>query len=346
MKKIITSVLMLVCFMFCFTACGDTLGEEYWIDTSNALTQYFNTPEYTQVADITFNSNIETIIKQDYGKEFAELKNVYAKLFTAGMFFAKNNAAVLTITPINTQNGFRNKIVEVNNNLETLKTKVLEFLEAKTVFEDRIDFTAESEVSKPIEKSRLVKFKMDYLDVIQSAYKLSLSLYDAYTLGYYTFSDFVNIDSASFSAEQAKINRTLAINGSNLQLVDSAIDVLKLNNAKEVYYDYNNYWQISQKFFDDVVVVYTSNQDQLTVDATLLNKFIVWKGVYDEFLLDSQRFENVVKDINFDILKRCNNDAETYANETKNPLDQSKAEFFLNYYKNVNVLYDYTKTLV
>lgn len=344
MKKIFTSVFMLVCFMFCFSACSEPLNEEYWLDTSASLTTYFATEDYKKVANITFNTNINTIMEQSYGKEFLELKNVYANLFKASAFAAEKYATVLTVTPVNIEGEFKNKIVNVNNKLRDLKTSVQIFLDAKAVYEARIDFTDEANVNSAIEKSRLIKFKMDYLNIIESVYNLSTSLYDAYSVGYYTFSDFNNIDPANFSTEQIEINRKLAINGSNLQLVDSAINVLKMYNAKEIYYDYNNYWQVSQKFFTDVVEYAYNNT--LSTDSSLLDKFVIWKGVYNEFLLDSQRFENVVKNLQLDKLKRCNNDTLAYAIETGNPLDQSNANFFLNYYKNVNVLYDFTKELV
>ena len=69
----------------------------------------------------------------------------------------------------------------------------LVFLDAKTVYEARIDFTDELSVTSAIERSRLVKFKMEYLKVIKSVFDLSSSLYGAYTVGYYTFSDFANM---------------------------------------------------------------------------------------------------------------------------------------------------------
>ena len=345
MKKIITSLMLLVCFAFCFTACDNSpLGEQYWLETSTALTQYFATEDYRKVSNIAFNANIQTISGEAYGAEFAELDDLYAKLFNASIFTSEKFATVLTVTPVNTQGDFKSKINTAYNNLQNFKSAVTKFLDAKAVYEARIDFTDEESVTSAIEKSRLVKFKLEYLNVIQSAYSLSDSLYDAYTVGYYNFSDFDAIEAANFSADEIEINRRLAINGSNLQLVDSAIKVLKIYNAKEIHNDYNNYWQVSQKFFTDVVEYAYNNQ--LSTDSTLLEKFATWKGVYDEFLLDSQRFSNVVANIQLDVLKKHNNDTLAYAQATQNPLDQSNANFFLNYYKNVNLLFDYTKELV
>ena len=346
MKKILTSILLLVCFMFCLTACSKPLNEKYWLDTSASLTTYFSSESYKSIKNIVFNININTIMGEDYGNEFLELKNVYSKLFNSSSFTAEKYATVLTVTPLNANDTFKNKIIDVNNKLEELKNSLQIFINKKADFEARIDFTDEESVKSSIEKSRLVKFKMDYLNVIESAYKLSNSLYNAYTTGYYTFSDFNNISATNFTADQININRELAINGSNLELVKSAINVLKMYNAKEIYYDYNNYWQVSQKFFTDVVEYVYNPNNQLPSHPSLLPKFVVWQGVYDEFLLDSQRFENIVKNLQLDKLQKCNNDTFAYSIQTGNPLDQSNANFFLNYYKNVNILYEYTKALV
>lgn len=344
MKKIITSVLLLVCCVFCFTACGSVLGEEYWLETSTVLTEYFETENYKKVSNITFNSNITALMGESYGVEYAELTNLYAPLFNAGIFCAEKFANVLTVTPVNKGGNFQNKIEQAYQNLQNFKTQVNEFLSAKAVYEARIDFTDEQNATSAIEKSRLVKFKIEYIDLIESAYTLSNSLYDAYTIGYYNFSDFKNIEEADFSADEIEINRRLALNGSNLKLVDSAIRVLKIYNAKEIYNDYNNYWQISKRFFEEVVKY--AYENTLDSSSSLLAKFATWKGVYDEFVQDTNAFANVVSTLQLDLLKKHNNDTYEYAKATGNPQDESNANFFLNYYKNVNLLFDYTKALV
>lgn len=335
---------MLVCFMFCFTACGETLGENYWLDTSASLTQYFSSQEYKYIADISFSSNIKTIISSDYGEEFAELENVYAKLFTSSIFTAEKFATVLLVTPINTDNNFRKSILDVNDKLQDFQQAIKDFTRAKSVYEARIDFTDQESVASALEKSRLVKFKLDYLKVISSAYDLSNSLYTAYQVGYYNFSDYANIEASKFTQEEINANRKLALNGSNLQLVNSAIKVLNIYNTKEVYYSYNNYWQTSQKFFTDVVEkAYNSTS---STDTNILKKFVTWKGVYDIFIEDTEKFNNIVSNLKIDILKQCNNNTLEYARQTGNPLDQTNANFFLNYYKNIQVLYTYTQALV
>lgn len=330
--------------MFCFTACGETMGENYWLDTSASLTQYFASQEYKAISDISFSSNINTIIATDYGEEFAELENVYAKLFTASIFTAEKFASVLLVTPLNSDNGFRASISNINDKLQDFQQAINDFARAKKVYEARIDFTDQESVVSALEKSRLVKFKLDYLKLINSAYDLSNSLYKAYQLGYYNFSDYANIEASKFSQEEIEANRKLALNGSNLLLVNSAIKVLNIYNTKEVYYNYNNYWQTSQKFFTDVVVkAYNTNQSNNT---NILEKFVTWKGVYDLFVQDTQKFNNIVSDLKIDILKKCNNNTLEYARQTGNPLDQTNANFFLNYYKNIEVLYTYTNQLV
>lgn len=344
MKKTITSLLLLVCCVFCFTACGGLLGEEFWLETSTALTDYFSTAEYKKVSKITFNSNIQTIAGQSYGAEFAELTELYDVLFDAGIFCAEKFAVVLTVTPVNKTGEFKAKIEKAYQNLGALKEQVTDFLAKKAVFENRIDFTDEESTVSAIEKSRLVKFKLEYIKLIESAYTLSFSLYDAYTSGYYNFSDFKSIDVANFSADEIEINRRLALNGSNLQLVDSAIRVLKIYNTKEIYNDYNDYWRVSKKFFNDVVKY--AYEHTLSTSSSLLNKFAVWKGVYDEFVQDAQLFSQIVDGLQLDVLKKHNNNPYQYAQATGNPQDESNANFFLNYYKNVDLLYDYTKQLV
>ena len=62
MKKFITLMLVLCCTFF-VVGCGDNLSETYWEDTSKVLTEYFESEKFQQVSNLTFNDNLNILIR-------------------------------------------------------------------------------------------------------------------------------------------------------------------------------------------------------------------------------------------------------------------------------------------
>ena len=188
--------------------------------------------------------------------------------------------------------------------------------------------------------------KQNYLSLIKKAYNLSVSIYDAYTEGYYSFIDLSKVKESDLTSSQIEINLKLALNGSNLQLANSSINILSLYLNKEVENDYDQFWQSSQKFYKDALqLAYQKDLNGLDV-STMYNKLKIWQGVYLEFVEDSNIFNDVLNDINVELLKKYNNDAFAYSQATKEPTDQGKAIFFLNYNKNIDLLFEYAYNLI
>ncbi|MBE7075230.1 MAG: hypothetical protein E7376_04555 [Clostridiales bacterium] len=341
MKKILASLLLVISCMFCFTACGDGLSENYWLDTSSALTTYFATDDFNSVLNIDFCNNIDTIIESEYGSYFAELTDTYAPLFEASMFCSQKYANVFTVTPIKNEGEFRKLIPVINSNLENLKNKISDFVIEKQNYEEQVDFSDEDNATSDYEKARLLKFKQEYLKVIELANTLSQSIYNAYTVGYYDFADFTNLEESDFSNNLKEINKRLAYNAANLQLNKSAIKILSAYNAKEIQNTNNKFWEVSQKFFDEVVKA-SYDSTPSTATSTLLNNFKVWKGVYNEFVEDAATFNKIIDELNINVLNRCYDDAAEYAKETNKPENEAKVIFFFNFYQSINLLYDYT----
>lgn len=346
MKKIIVSLLMFACCLFCFAGCGESLPENYWQDTSTKLTSFFDSEEFKATFNGSYNSNIDSLMEQDYGKIYLELKEVYLPLYEQSIFCSQKYANVFMAVPTNKTNKLKSKFIEINSNLSALSQEIEKFATDKANYISNIDFSDEQTATSQIEIARLNKFKKSYLSLLQKAYTLSSSIFDAYTIGYYNFIDFSNIEANELTASQIDINLKLALNGSNLQLGNSAINVLCLYLNKEVENDYDDFWQSSKTFFGNAVKE-AYNKDFSSVDVSeMYNKFKLWQGVYSEFVEDAKTFNDILKDINLDVLKRYEDDTFAYAQATKEPTNQGKANFFLNYSQNVDLLFDYASNLI
>ncbi len=346
MKKILLSFVLIVCCAFCFAGCDNSLSETYWADTSKTLTEYFESEEYQQVTNLSFCTNIVTISNANYGEsgqisqQYAELIGVYQQLLEQSIFCLQKYARTFSVIPTNNNGELKDSIKKVNSSFETFKNEVKEFLVIKSNYELNVESDSEDFASKQIELDRLNKFKYAFLDLINKTYELSLNVYTAYTIGYHDFYDYTNINLEDLTNVTMDAERKLAINSSNLQLVNSAIKVLNLYLKNDINNNYNNYWEKSKKFYSEVLKYIYENDITEISASEFKSKFTTWKGVYDEFCEDAETFNKIVEEIKLDVLKESNYDALEYSKKTNNPSDQSKVNFFLNYYKNVEILYN------
>ena len=346
MKKAIVSFLMILCFSLCFVGCNNSLSNEYWKDTSANLTEYFETQIFSDTLNPTFNDNLQEIMEADYGTEYAELASVYGSLFKQTIFCSQKYANVFMAVPTTENNKLQGAFKTININLENFKTEIDKFAISKANYLSHINFTDQNTAQSEIEKARLNKFKLDYLSLLQKAYELSNSIFNAYTIGYYNFLDLSQVEPNSLTAIQIDINLKIALNGSNLQIASSEINLLRVQIEKQTESGINKFWDSCKIFFQDAVVKVYDN-DYSGADSTIVyNKLSAWQGVYAEFIEDVNKFDKIVNEIKLDVLAHYDNDAFAYSQATKQPADQSKATFFLNYYKNVELLNKYALNLI
>lgn len=355
MKKFILTLVLIVSCAFCFVGC-DASNQDYWTPVSNSLTEFFASEAYQSPNSINFSDELDALIESAFGQDYAELTTTYIPLYNQSIFCSQKYAQVLAFTPSSKSANLKSAFGDISDDLEDYKAQILAFNTSKTNYESHLASTYSKSTENVVvldstkalsdfELTHLSKFKADFLSLIQTAYKLSQSVYGAYTKGYHNFVDYNTIDAENFTAEIIQDEQKLALNSTNLQLAGTQIKVLKLYVTKERTSDYNNFCNISKTFFEAMQSAYDTGLG--TVDATqTLSKFKKWKGVYDLFIEDSQHFDQVIKDIKVDILKDCNNNAEEYAKEMEDPKAKSLALFYINYYNNAQILYDYTMSLV
>lgn len=349
MKKFILSLLLIVCCMFCFSGCNNDLSGKYWEDTSKTLVEYFNSETFKSV--LSYSQNLNDLMEKEYGNAYLELKDVYNPLFEQTIYCSQKYANVFMVVPTNDNNNLKGKFKSINTNIQELKSEVLNFLTKKSNFESHINFQDEKTATSEIEKARLNKFKIEYLKLISKSYELSNNIYTAYTIGYGDFIDFNYTKSEDLTPSSIEFYTKLALNGSNLELVNSSINVLQVHINKEMDSDYAQFWQNSQKFFNDALKVayefnYAENFKDDASKTNIYNKFKVWKGVCNQFVEDAKTYNDIVKDIQIDILKKNNNDPKKYALALNDVTAESKANYYLNYYKNVELLYNYSVALI
>lgn len=338
MKKIILSILIMVCVLFTATGC-DGLGDKYWEATSISAGELFATENFNKTLNIDFNSNINSISASSYGESYAELTMVFEPMFESAISYAYVYYADLMIVPKNETGAFKDEIKKINEKLVNFEEDLAEFLQKKQEYESYITFTDETKATSDIENARLLLFKRDYITIIESALELSENFFNARRYGYYDFLDYSNPD-----VELIDVNAdaALAVNASNLEITRTAIKILRAYNAKEMASEYSNYWASAQSYYNNLVKSFANGS--LTVVPNAKEQLNVWRGVYDLFVLETEQFNNVLENIDLDLLSKCNNSNE-YAEETGNPEDAIYADYFINFYKNLSVLEKYTRYL-
>lgn len=334
MKKVLLTIMMCVCCLFCFTAC-DNLSKEYWLDTQAKAQEIFTSEVFINVNDAVFCSNLNMVM--DLSADYAELKEVFAPLFTSSISYAYNQYNDLLISPKNNDDKFKNEIKKVNKNLINFEEALNDFSEKKAEYESYITFTSLEKAQQQIELGRLILFKREYLTIIESAFDLSESLFEARRVGYYDFSDYTDED-----VELAEVNAdcSLAVNSTNLQIASLAIEVARAYNAKEVASSYENYWSVSNNFYETVVAQHKAGA--LTPAENAKDALAVWQEVYNMFLAEKENFLSVMNKINLKELIKCDNNAQSYAQSTQNSEDVSNVNYFLNFYKKIETLKTYT----
>lgn len=335
MRKLILAFIMILSCAVCFTAC-DGLGEKYWEDTSALADKVFVSSEFDSVYNIDFCSNLDTIMTQGYGASYFELKDVLSPLFEASIYYSYNHYKDLLIVPKNQSGDFKNKIKAVNKNIQEFEEALQVFNQKKTEYEVFITFTDDAEANSDLELARLLKFKREYITVIESAYNLSESIFEARRVGYYDFSDY----SASGNLVDDQADCSLAVNASSLKIAKSAIQITRAYNAKEMASEYENYWIQAKAFHTSVVKQFENGA--FTIPADVKDRLLTWRGVYDMFESDSNTFNDIIKKIDLKKLSKCNYDTKAYALLTGNEQDEIYANYFLNFYEEVALLYSYT----
>lgn len=354
MKKIIVSLLLILCCGLCFAGCKETLPENYYKVAGEQMEAYFTGEDFTKSINMNFSAELESLMSKEYGSEYAELKNIYAPLYEQTIFCATKYANVFVkgVIPANESEKLKDYFRNINKCLDSLKKEINQFNINRSNYESYITFSDNSTVAQSeIEKSRLKRFKLDYLSLLSKAYDLSENVFKAYNEGYNSMVNFEENSSNIFEENSylIEINLKLALNASNLQLTNSAIKTLRVYLNKDVDNEYDKLWNSSVDFFENNVKrAYSMTEDDFTkLDAeNIYNKLKSWSGVYNIFVEDAKTYNDIVSNIKLDILKKYGYNAKEYAIATKDKTNESKANFFMNYYKNIEQLNNYSLRLI
>lgn len=354
MKKIIVSLLLIICCGLCFAGCKQTLPENYYKVYGELMTEYFSNEDFTNSLSVNFSSELESLMTKEYGTEYAELKNIYAPLYNQTIFCATKYALVFEkgVIPANESEKLKDYFRNIKTCLESFEKEVNQFNINRSNYESYITFSDSENVAKSeIEKSRLKRFKLDYLNLLTKAYDLSENVFNAYNEGYNSLINFEDSTANIFKENSylIEINLKLALNASNMQLTNSAIKTLSVYLNKDVSNEYDKLWNSSVDFFvNNVEKAYSmTEEDYAKIDADIIfNKLKSWNGVYSVFVEDAKTYNDIVSTIKLDILEKCNYDARKYAVETKDKTNESKVNFFMNYYKNIEQLNNYSIKLI
>lgn len=339
MKKIVLILAFILSVGVVFAGC-DNNNEDFWSATTTNLQTLFESENYGLVKDITFNEQINTISQQGYGQLYKDLTEVYAVTFNASIFLAENYKSAFMLNPVNKTNRLRDKIKDINKNIDSLNNQISIFLTEKNRYEITVNSTEESIVQSLTEQSRLIDFKQHYLNLIEKAYNLSVSVNEAYSEGYY------NIDSYTVSVSDEQVNKSyaqLALNFVNLNQCNMAIKTLNFFNAKTTSVN-TNYVQTCINYFKNILTPYM--QDELSLAENFNNKFVAWREVFYDFNSESVLVVDIMNNLNLITLQQSNMNAQDYAERTNNPEDKIKVQLFLDFYKSAEILKSYTTALV
>lgn len=333
MKKIILTLLVCLCAMFSFAGC-DNLGENYWLNTQAKMQEVFGGENFSAALNPTYSDNLVFIM--GLSENYEEITTVFEPLFTSSISYAHSRYNDLLITPKNNNSNFKSKIKDVNKNLESFEKSLNEFAQKKAEFESYVTSSSLETANSNVQLDRLLLFKRDYISLIESAYNLSQSIFDARRVGYYDFSDYKGEE------ELVDVNSDcmLAVGASNLEINATTIKIVRAYNAKEVASEYEEYHTTTKNFYTNVVKKF--DESQLTIKADAKQNLAVWKDVYEMFKQEKEHFLTILNKIDVGLLVQCGNNAQAYAQQTGNALDEVYATTFLNFYQKVEILKNYT----
>lgn len=338
MKKIILAVLMLVCSLFCFTGC-DNLGETYWKDTHMVASEIFTSQAFTKAYEISYNQNIEDIMDASYGTLYLELEEVFDPLFKSAISYSYFHYEDLQISPKNNNEDLKNAIKAVNASLESFKNTLNHFNTEKELYESWITTTNKDEVTSVSSLSHLQLFKREYIALIEKAYVLSSSIYNARRIGYYNFSDYSD---EKVELLDSSADCDLAISASNLEILDVAIRIVKEYNTKESASEYEDFWKAANDYYKNIIITFKEGSRTPVEDVKV--KLYNWNVIYDMFKVEKSKLFNAVSKIDLELLVECGNNLDKFEEET-NKTARIYAEYYLNFYNNVDVLNSYSANL-
>ena len=338
MKKILSSILIFVCFAMLFSGCSNELGEKYWIEIANITQEVMLGEDFEKVYNIEYSSNLNEIIDAEYGSDYAELKNVFDPLFASAISFAYNHFNDLMIAS-NINNDFKKSVYNLKDELNKFTDELKVFNQQKAKYEENITFKDEAKATSDIEKSRLLKFKRDYITLIEKAIELSQSVFEARRIGCYDFADY----SQDGELANANVDVSLAINATNIKIVDITINVVRAHNAKNIASSYSKFTNCANSYYKNFVVKYETNNLSLADD--IKQKLNIWQGAYDLFNSDAELFNQILSKLDVNKLNDCDYNAEQYAQSTNNKQDKQNAEYYNNFYVKLYYMMEYSLIL-
>jgi len=342
MKKIVLGLTLILFCSFGFVGCGNQ-KKEFWLDTASFAQTIFASNEFVSTYNITFNNNLYSIMTQQYGADYSELKNVLAPIFTSAISYAYFHYEDFLISPKNNNSKFKKEIKKVNERLEDFKISINNFKKKKIEYESYIDFTDMENATSSIELARLQLFKRDYISLIESAQGLSESIFNARRVGYYDFSDYA---SDGVELVDANSDCVLAVSASNLEITDTALEILKAYNTKESASEYSNYWSSAIDYYNFFEIITEKQKNaELFLADNVKNLLKKWQYVYNIFVEEKEIFLDAVEKLDLKLLTKCKNDAEEYSKQTDSVKNKIYADYYLNFYKNVEVLKTYLDAL-
>lgn len=336
MKKIALTLLLIITCIVGLTGCK-ALGEKYWEDTAKNAEAVFTSDNFNNVYDIKFNDSLNQLIDSLYS--YKELIEVFGPMFDSAIYYAYIHYNDFLVVPQHKTNKLKGSIKRIHTKLENFSKALEDFLQVKGDYERFIDFTDPDEALSDIELYRLLKFKREYITVIESALELSEGIFEARRIGYYDFSDYTSQD----PLVDENADCSLAVNATNLKMTKIAIKILREYNAKEMAFEYKNYWSAAKNFYEDTVVEFENGH--LNISTDVKSNLYLWKNAYDLFILEEKTLLEVINIIDLYELSKLGNNANAYANKTGKESDEYYAKYYLCFYEKINILGMYVNGL-
>lgn len=313
MKKI-ACIMLMFCFAFIFTACGET--DEFWKQT---LTQYeliLGTDASPKNSDIFYSdnlvyiSNVQDAINLE-DSEFASLKN-YEEMLKLSFDITKRyykNFGIVTLKVTDgsvrdAHNSLREEIVELDEEISAFRT-------AKSEFENAVKDVQDIPNSANA-LQELKEYKRAFSSLILKVSQTNISFLDTYELSYNQISTAENSDMKyCYTSSMARI-----IYSYNLYAFGEFDGEYQEVSEIKAYID-----DLNSKLTDQTNFISTS--------------FAKWNDVYERFMAEIELYQTALDEI--DYLNVDTQDKLELAHKTK-------IDSFLNSY--VEVLYNSTLKLI
>ena len=315
MKKLISSLILILSLCFTLTACGEE--DKFWEKTLSQFEIILGTDQAPINKDIfyeenlTFTQNIEDAISS--GDENFSVLNDYEKMlklsFNTTLTYYKNFGIVTLKT---TDSAVKQAHEDLKKQIVSLKNQIDTFKNSKSIFENALK-NVNNITSSPNALQELKKFKRAYSSLILEVSKTNIKFLETYEQSYL-----------------------------QLATLEPDIKYCYSSSLARIIYSYNLYafGEFDGEYNKDQTILNYIDElyAKLNTSTFVSTNFNSWKDVYDRFLTEITIFEEALN--NLDLLSINN----LYDLTNIEKVYYEKITKFLNNY--VKVMYEETLTLL